>query len=214
MARTKRNATTERVFLFFKNYVRQHHREPAIRDISNGISGDDESRVSTSVIDYHLKKLVAQGRLGRGERRTARAYYLPDAQPAAQPAGDPPEVLPSPIDPILVLPDSLLPARLYLDLLHVMPDRLSASIVFDRAITSLPDTHRATYRFLQGHKHPRRRADIAAHLGLLPRQIAPSIRELGALRLIEGVVDQRDGETIVVYSATPFGSLFQPEAHP
>lgn len=214
MPRSKRNATTERVFLFFKNYVRQHHRAPAIRDIARGIAAESGAPVSTSVVNYHLGKLVEQGRLGRSDDHSARAYFLRERASLTAPAADVPEVLPLPVDPVVVLPEPLIPARLYLDLLRTLPDRRCASIVFDQAIAALPETHRLAYRFLQEHNRPRRRADIAAHLGLLPRQISPAIRDLGALRLIDGVVDQRNGESVVVYSAVSFDSLFRPGVHP
>ncbi len=70
--------TTERVLEFICQFIQQHGWPPTVREIERGMGFH-----STSVVQYHLFKLVDSGRIERGEgARTIRV--TPGGEPNAE----------------------------------------------------------------------------------------------------------------------------------
>ena len=74
----KRSEKQDRILRFLRDYVQDHDYPPTIRDIQTGCEIS-----STSVVDYNLKALEAQG-LIRRDREISRGIVLVDASHGAR----------------------------------------------------------------------------------------------------------------------------------
>lgn len=66
----------EEVFRFVRDFVTEHGYSPTLREIAKGVG-----LRSVDSVAYHVKFLVALGRLSQGDPRVARTLRVPSLPP-------------------------------------------------------------------------------------------------------------------------------------